>query len=305
MNHDEKILILTNEPIWLKLASEPEYVVISPDLWDIEFKNGLVEIQDEEDFLSYKIKSILLREGHLYPSEKYKKFILKIKESKIPCINDTAVTLACLDTIGILQKIQENKILKKYCVTTITDPVNISDQNFPFVLKIPDFHSGSAKWLIRNSNELNELLSKQIKIKIGDFTKFGYLQKEPLVSKKLLVEPFIKGKDLRIWVVKNRENNCYVYQGLEREAQEGEWMANIYTRSYRLFNEIDSEIVSICTEASKILKEPDIFAVDLKKDKNKLYILEIHNDVPGLASLEENKDYTLHKLLLQNCKIIG
>lgn len=305
MNHDEKILILTNEPIWFQIASGPEYVVVSPDLWDIEFKNGLAEIQDEEDFLSYKIKSILLRERHLYPSEKYKNFILKIKQSKIPCINDTAVTLTCLDTLGILQKIKENDVLKNYCVTNVINPEDLTDQNFPFVLKIPDFHTGSAKWLIRNSAELNELLSKQVKITIGDFTHSGYFQKEPFVSKKLLIEPFLKGKDLIIWVVKDREKGSYVYQGLEREAQEGEWLANIYTRSYRLFNDIDSVIVSICNEASKILKEPDIFAVDLKKDGNKLFILEIHNDVPGLSSLEENKDFTLHNLLLQNCRIIG
>ena len=53
-----------------------------------------------------------------------------------------------------------------------------------------------------------------------------------------------------------------------------------------------------------ILKSPDNFAVDSMQNKDEYYLLEIHNDVPGLKSLEREKNYYIHQLLLKNYDII-
>lgn len=303
------VLILTNEIIWHQLISRQTTHIFSPQLWDFEFKGDTCLYRSKEesgDSSQIQVEGILLREGHLYPNKEYRLLISKIEKSGLPCVNQSKTTLKCMDTVKVVEECQNNSLLSPFIETQIVDPVESNIQT-PCVLKLPNFHGGIGKWLIKTEKDLKNLLNDQQIIQLGKNTVAkGYLTQEPYLSSKIMVEPIFSGEDLRLWVYLDRPDAKYRIKGLRRTVKTGEWLANRFTASYELFDNILPRYHDICMEAAQILHQPDLFAVDLMVDQNlnQIKILEINNDVPGLKSLEQSNDFRIHHALLNNLKYL-
>lgn len=301
-----KILILTSELNWLKVPNLPYSVMYSPQEWDIIPSDPDFEFHhiNSDEINIHDIDGILWREGHLSPDKDLEQLALQVKKLHIPCVNHPDVTLRCMDTVAVDTAMLNNFILSGYCKFQIHDPWDLELQP-PFVLKLPDYHSGLGKWMIKTQEDFERLLKTKIEIKWkNQVMASGFVDKAPYISEKILIEPVLKGDDIRIWVYLDRESNNYQFKYLYRTAKEGQWLANRYTKNSQISDLSDPKLEEICHEAVKLLNYPDIIAVDVIRDKDDISILEINNDVPGMVSLEKIGDYSIHQVLLNNLQLL-
>lgn len=306
LNHsimNDNLLIITNEIIWYQLVDLKKTTIVSPQIWDIELNQDkcLLSNRDDAQVISKKFDSILLREGHVFPQKSYNELISTIQNSAIPCVNRPNVTELCLNVEEVITKMNSHSILKNYTETAIIHSSQLNEIILPCVVKLPNFHGGYGKWMLKTSEELKKLEDELQTITIGgiDVVK-GYVGKEPYLTEKLMVEPVYNGADLRLWVYRDRENDSIKVKGIRRTAKEGEWLANRYTATYELFDFIDPILMEICLASYEILHRPDLVAIDIMMSDKEVKILEINNDVPGMKSLEVENDFSIHKQLLSN-----
>ena len=299
----DTILILTSELSWHKIREDDNIRILSPQGYDITFDGHTCHYQeiDGVDRGQFEVDGILWREGHIIPDTGLEELLGEIKEAGIPCLNAPEVTLKCMDTVQIVRECLSNAILAKYCKFEL-QPYHDLDIQAPVVIKLPNFHGGIGKWFVRTAEELEEVLDTKQKISWGEHHYNGYLSKEPAISEYLLVEPFVSGNDTRIYVYRDRKADQYRFKYLYRTVKEGHWLANRHTDTFELYDEENEEIEELCMEAVKLLHYPDLVGIDLIRNDDEITILEINNDVPGLAALELNDDYTIHQTMLANIK---
>ncbi|MHA1848250.1 MAG: ATP-grasp domain-containing protein, partial [Promethearchaeota archaeon] len=290
-----KLLVISGETIWFRRYSRKHQIyLLSPKKYNLslEKKTNFCHFEsiNHEEKGKLKIDAILWREGHLYPSKKLVMILKQIQETRIPCINKPNSTLIAMNGSLVAKSCLNNKFLAKYCSFRFACKEDLNSMQRPFVIKIPNYHGGNGKFLIKSKEDI-ELIKKNDKIK---------------ENKYFIVEPFLKGRDLRIYASLNRKSGDYSFITLERIPKENEWLANIHTKKY-WFVKTSKEHEVICKEAAKILECPDLFAVDIIQEKNKdktSHLLEINNDVPGLNALESINNFSIHDRLINNLEII-
>lgn len=300
------ILILTSEVIWFKLRPLNITTILSPQEWVISFnkKECTFRNRKEDELGKCLIEGVLWREGHLFPNETLEALAKNIMKTNLPCVNEPKVTLKCMDANLTMKECLDNPILSPHCKFELIPATELQPKP-PCVIKLPNYHGGLGKWMVRTDHELKNVMNQEHKIQWGNqIVARGFLSKSPFISETFVVEPFVHGEDLRIFAFRERPSRTYQFKTLKRVVKEGEWLANKHTKSFRVFNGCEDHFKELCIEAIKILHEPDLIAIDLIKGKNDISLLEIHNDVPGLYSLESSRDFKIHDTLLHNLEYL-
>ena len=205
---------------------------------------------------------ILWRVGAIKPTNKQITALNLIKLSGIPCVNsvdtlkigfDRLSMLSTLKNIG-LPVIDFNVVTKSYLLNNIK-------KEYPFVVKVGNYHGGYGKVLVENESKWQDI--KDLLFITDDY---------------ITIEPYINYvRDIRYLIIGNK------IWAMSRKGKY--WKANIETIDYKEIKPLDS-ISNMLIKLQQEIKA-DILAIDILEDENgNLHIVE-YNDIPGLSGFND------------------
>ncbi len=250
------ILVVNGEAYWQEFL--PEFNVVQKKLQTTEWllKDGELFAIDAQGLI--KPDGILWRVGAIKPETKHLQVLNLIALSNIPCVNPVGVLQKGFDRLSMLSILLESTFpVIPFDVVTNNYHLKNLKRDFPFVVKVGNYHGGFGKILVENERswqDLKDLL----------FISDDYAMVEPFINYVLDIRYLAIGE--KVWAM----------------ARKGKyWKANIETTDFSLI-EKDVKIEKQVLDLQNYLRS-DIIAVDILQEKNgNNYVVE-YNDIPGLS----------------------
>ncbi|WP_196894333.1 ATP-grasp domain-containing protein [Aureivirga marina] len=266
----KKILIVNGEKYWQDFF--PECEVVQKSIQDTSWilKNGNLYVADSESVV--KPDGILWRIGAIKPTDLQTTAMSLIEISKIPCVNSPETLKIGFDRLSMLSMLKKQgfPVIDFNVVTKSTHLKNIKI-DFPFVIKVGNYHGGFGKVLVETEEKWQD-------IKDLLFVTENYISVEPFINYKRDIR-YIAIHD-KIWAMSRRGKF---------------WKANVETTD---FEEIipEKEIVLKLKTLQKSISA-NILAIDILEDETgKLHVVE-YNDIPGLSGFNDELKYELAAVL--------
>lgn len=266
----KKILVVNGENYWQDLM--PEFEVVQKRIQDSSWilKGGDLYVADSNGII--QPNGILWRVGAIKPTNLQTTALNLIELAKIPCVNSVETLKQGFDRLSMLSVIKKTglPVIDFNVVSKSTLLKNIKIE-FPFVVKVGNYHGGFGKVLIEDERKWQD-------IKDLLFVTEDYITVEPYIDYK---------RDLRYIVIKDK------VWAMSRKGKY--WKANIETTDYREIEPEDDLVKKIKKLQNRI--EADILAIDiLEEEEGKRHVVE-YNDIPGLSGFSDELKYDLIKVL--------
>lgn len=266
----KKILIVNGEKYWQDLLPEfeVEQKLIQDTSWIL--RNDKLFVADSNGV--FEPDGILWRVGAIQPIEIQTTALNLIELSGIPCVNSAQTLKIGFDRLSMLGRIKKlNLPIIKFNVVTKSFHLKNIKMDFPFVVKVGNYHGGYGKVLVESENKWQD-------IKDLLFVTEHYIT----------IEPYIKYKrDIRYIVIKNK------VWAMSRKGKY--WKANIETTDFEEIEplkELSHKLINLQKEVGA-----DILAIDILEEENgKLHIVE-YNDIPGLSGFSDELKYDLAEII--------
>lgn len=266
----KKILVVNGEKYWQDLL--PEFEVTQKLIQDTSWilKNGKLFVTDSKGII--EPDGILWRVGAIKPTEIQTTALNLISLCGIPCVNSAETLKTGFDRLSMLSAIKKQGLpIIQFNVVTKSYHLKNIKIDFPFVIKVGNFHGGFGKVLIENENKWQD-------IKDLLFVTENYITIEPYIHYK---------RDIRYIVINDK------VWAMSRKGKY--WKANVETTDFSEFKPLKD-----ISEKLKMLQKDikaDILAIDILEEENgKLHIVE-YNDIPGLSGFSDELKYELADVL--------
>ena len=258
------ILVVNGEKYWKDIL--PAYNVVQKSIQHTSWilKSGKLYVSDQNGVV--KPDAILWRVGAIKPSEIQTNALDLIALAGIPCVNSPETLKIGFDRLSMLATIKKLglSVIDFDVVTRFTDLKNIK-MEFPFVVKVGNYHGGFGKVLVedeRKWQDIQDLL----------FVTEHYITIEPYIN-------YIR--DIRYIAINNK------VWAMSRKGKF--WKANIETTDFEEFEPEEALVNDL-----KMLQNAigaDIIAIDILEEENgNLHIVE-YNDTLGLSGLSDELKY--------------
>ena len=153
----KKILVVNGEKYWQDLL--PEFEVTQKSIQNTSwiFKDERLFVADVDGV--FEPDGILWRVGAIKPSEIQTTALNLIELSGIPCVNSAETLKTGFDRLSMLSAIKKQglPIIDFNVVTKSTHLKNIKI-DFPFVVKVGNFHGGFGKVLVENEKKWQDIV---------------------------------------------------------------------------------------------------------------------------------------------------
>ncbi|MEM7369230.1 MAG: ATP-grasp domain-containing protein [Bacteroidota bacterium] len=266
----KRILIVNGENYWHDILNEFEVsrIKIQESSW--LKKDGILYVADKEKVV--QPDGILWRIGAIRPAEIQTTALNLIELSETPCVNPASTLKIGYDRLGMLARIKKHKLpCIKFNVASNSNHLKNIEIEYPFVVKVGNYHGGFGKALIENDKKWQD-------VKDILFTSSTYITIEPYI-------PY--ARDIRYIGIRDQ------IWAMSRKGKY--WKANIQTTSYEQI-EPEKEIIAGFKELQKDIGA-DLLAIDILEEKNgDVHIVE-YNDIPGLSGFTDDLKYELANVL--------
>jgi len=262
----KKILVVNGEKYWQDLLPDFEIVQKSIQNTSWVLKNGQLFVADEEGVV--RPDGILWRVGAIKPTEIQTTALNLIELANIPCVNSAETLKIGFDRLSMLSTIKKHglPIIDFNVVTKSTHLKNVKI-DFPFVVKVGNYHGGYGKVLIEDDKKWQD-------IKDLLFVTEYYITIEPYIN-------YIK--DIRYIVINDK------VWAMSRKGKY--WKANVETTDFEEFTPKEDLVKKLKMLQNEI--KADILAIDILEEENgKIHIVE-YNDIPGLSGFTDELKYEL------------
>ncbi|WP_196887379.1 RimK family alpha-L-glutamate ligase [Aureivirga sp. CE67] len=266
----KKILVINGEKYWQDFL--PEFEVTQKYIQNTSWilRDGKLFITDADGVISPD--AILWRVGAIRPSEIQTTALNLIALSGIPCINSAETLKIGFDRLSMLSRIKKLGLpVIDFNVVTKSNHLKNIKIDFPFVVKVGNYHGGFGKVLVENEKhwqDIQDLL----------FVTENYISIEPYIN-------YVR--DIRYIVIQDK------IWAMSRKGKF--WKANIETTDFIEIKPLES----IKNQLLKLQKElqADILAIDILEEENgKLHIVE-YNDIPGISGFSDALKHELADVL--------
>lgn len=250
------ILVVNGESYWQDFL--PDFKIEQKKIQSTEWLLGNGELHAIDSQSVIKPDGVLWRVGAIKPSIKHQNAIDLVKLSKVPCVNSAEVLLKGFDRLSMLSVLRDCGFPTiPFDVITCSTHLKNLEREFPFVVKVGNFHGGFGKILVENAERWQD-------IKDLLFISNDYISVEPYINYERDIRYLAIGE--KVWAM----------------ARKGKfWKANIETTDFVLI-EKDLELTKQVIFLQKYLQS-DIVAIDILEEKNgERYFVE-YNDIPGLS----------------------
>lgn len=266
------VLVINGESYWQDFF--PDHKVVQKKIqttnWII--KQGKLYVTDTEGTVIPDL--ILWRVGAIAPSHKQTDALNIIALSNVPCINSAACLIKGFDRLSMLNQ------LKKLGVPTIDFDVATSPhllhnikRDYPFVLKVGNYHGGYGKVLIKNDEQWQEARDFA-------FVTSHYATTEPFINYTRDIRYLIIGD--KVWAM----------------ARKGKyWKANVETTSFEQI-EPEAEFETHIRNLKKTIGAT-ILAIDILEDETGKKLVVEYNDIPGISGFSDELKYELSACIKQ------
>ncbi|WP_298901226.1 RimK family alpha-L-glutamate ligase [uncultured Psychroserpens sp.] len=250
------ILVINGETYWQDFL--PEFKVVQKFIQNTSWilKNNRLFVADSESVI--EPDGILWRVGAIRPSEIQTTALNLIELAGIPCVNSSETLKKGFDRLSMLFMIKKMGLpIIDFNVVTASSYLKNITMEFPFVVKVGNYHGGYGKVLIQNESQWQDIRDLL-------FVSKTYVTTEPYINYK---------RDIRYIIINDK------IWAMSRKGKY--WKANIETTD---FTEIEP-LKGISNKLLMLQKElkADILAIDILEDENgELHIVE-YNDIPGLS----------------------
>jgi ribosomal protein S6--L-glutamate ligase len=264
------LLLINGEQYWPDYFPDAHVTrkTIQDSSWIL--KQGKLYVLDREGVC--QPDGILWRVGAIKPTAIQTTALNLIELAGVPCVNSAATLKQGFDRLSMLAVLQQQglPVIDFEVVTASTLLKNIK-RDFPFVVKVGNYHGGYGKLLVRDEQQWQE--AKDLLFISSDY---------------VTIEPYIPyERDIRYLAVGD---------DVHAMARRGKyWKANVETTDFQVL-ELEAE----WTQAIKALQQTlnaDLLAIDILEEKDgKRHVVE-YNDIPGLSGFSENLRWTLANCL--------
>ncbi len=266
----KKILVVNGEKYWQEILPEFEVTQKSIQKTSWILKNGKLFVADENGVV--EPDGILWRVGAIKPTEIQTTALNLISLSGIPCVNSAETLKIGFDRLSMLSTIKKHGLpIIDFNVVTKSNHLKNVKINFPFVIKVGNYHGGFGKVLIEDEKKWQDIRDLL-------FVTEHYITIEPYINYK---------RDIRYIVINDK------VWAMSRKGKY--WKANIETTDF-----VEFEPLKELSDKLKILQreiKADILAIDILEEENgKLHIVE-YNDIPGLSGFTDELKYELAEAL--------
>ena len=266
----KKILVVNGEKYWQDVL--PDFEVVQKSIQDTSWvlKGGKLFVIDSNGV--FLPDGILWRVGAIKPSEIQTTALNLIDLADIPCVNSAKTLKIGFDRLSMLSAIkkQELPVIDFNVVTKSTLLKNIQI-DFPFVVKVGNYHGGYGKVLIEGEKKWQDI--KDLLFGTNDY---------------ITIEPYINyTRDIRYIAIQDK------VWAMSRRGKY--WKANVRTTDYKEIIPQESLVKSLKKLQHEI--EADILAIDILEEANgSIHIVE-YNDMPGLSGFTDELKYELAEVL--------
>ncbi len=266
----KKVLVVNGEKYWQELL--PEFEVAQKAIQDSSWilRNGKLFVVDSDGVI--EPDGILWRVGAIKPTAIQTTALNLIELSGIPCVNPAETLKIGFDRLSMLAAMKKQGLpVIDFNVVTKSTHLKSIKADFPFVVKVGNFHGGFGKVLVEDEKKWQD-------IKDLLFITESYIT----------IEPYIKYvRDIRYIVINDK------VWAMSRKGKF--WKANVATTD---FTELEP-LKELSDKLIKLQKElgADILAIDILEEENgRLHIVE-YNDIPGLSGFTDELKYELASTL--------
>ncbi len=266
----KKILIVNGESYWQDYFPEFEVTKKSIQSTSWILKNGKLFVADKDGVI--EPNGILWRVGAIKPSDIQTTALNLIELSGIPCVNSAETLKIGFDRLSMLSAIRKQGLpLIDFNVVTKSNHLKNIKLEFPFVVKVGNFHGGFGKVIVEDEKKWQDIKDMLF---ITDY----YITIEPYINYVRDIRYIAINQ--KIWAMSRRGKY---------------WKANIETTD---FAEIEPE-KELSEKLIKLKNElkADILAIDILEEQNgELHIVE-YNDIPGLSGFSDELKHQLASAL--------
>ncbi|MBC8757167.1 ATP-grasp domain-containing protein [Kordia sp. YSTF-M3] len=264
------ILVVNGENYWKDIMPDFNVVqkLIQHTSWIL--KEGKLFVVDAEGVV--EPDAILWRVGAIKPTEIQTTALNLIELSGIPCVNSPETLKIGFDRLSMLATIKnlDLPVIDFNVVTKSTHLKNIKT-DFPFVVKVGNYHGGYGKVLVEDEKKWQD-------IKDLLFVTEHYITIEPFIDYVRDIRYI--AIDEKVWAMSRRGKY---------------WKANVETTDYEEF-EPEVALVNDLKRLQNAIGA-DIIAVDILEEENgKIHIVE-YNDIPGLSGFSDELKYELASVI--------
>ena len=266
----KNILIVNGESYWQDIM--PDFKVEQKSIQNTSWilRDGQLYVADSAGVI--KPDGILWRVGAIKPSELQTTALNLIDLSGVPCVNSAATLRQGFDRLSMLSVIKKQglPVINFNVVTKSTHLKNIKI-DFPFVVKVGNYHGGFGKVLVENEKEWQDLKDLL-------FVTAHYITVEPYINYTRDIR-YLAIND-KVWAMSRRGKY---------------WKANVETTDFEQI-EPETDLV-LKLKALQNELQADILAIDILEEENgQLHIVE-YNDIPGLSGFSDELKYELAECL--------
>lgn len=260
------ILIVNGEQYWPDYL--PQHQVTRKNIQDSSWvlQQGNLYVMDKEGV--FKPDGILWRVGAIRPSPIQTTALNLIALAGVPCVNSASTLKLGFDRLSMLNQLQQQGLpVIDFDVVTQSTLLKNIERDFPFVVKVGNYHGGYGKILVRNQQEWQE--AKDLL-----FISQDYVTIEPYI-------PYVR--DIRYIAIGER------VWAMSRKGKY--WKANVETTNFQVLTPEPHLIQQLNHLQQNI--GADIVAIDLLEEANgQLHVVE-YNDIPGLSGFSEELKWEL------------
>lgn len=265
------ILVVNGEKYWKDIFFD--FQIVQKSIQDTSWilKKGRLFVTDSDGVV--EPDGILWRVGAIPPTELQTIALNLIDLANIPCVNSPYTLKMGFDRLSMLNVIKKQNlpIIDFNVVTKSTHLKNIQI-DFPFVVKVGNYHGGFGKVLIEDEKKWQD-------IKDLLFITDCYITIEPYIN-------YVR--DIRYIVINDR------VWAMSRKGKY--WKANVETTDYQEIAP-DQFLMKNVKKLQDEIKA-DILAVDILEEENgRIHIVE-YNDIPGLSGFSDELKQELADILI-------
>ncbi len=262
----KNLLIINGETYWPEFF--PNCNVVRKNIQDTDWilKQNKLYVTDKDGV--FQPDAILWRVGAIRPTAIQTTALNLIDLAGVPCVNSPATLKLGFDRLSMLGilKAQGLPVIAFDVVTKSTLLKNIQ-RDFPFVVKVGNYHGGYGKILVRSEQEWQE--AKDLL-----FITTDYVTIEPYI-------PYVR--DIRYIAVGDR------VWAMSRKGKY--WKANVETTDFTVLT--PEEMLTQQLKALQHNVGADSIAIDILEEADgTLHVVE-YNDIPGLSGFSDELKWSL------------
>lgn len=266
----KKILVVNGEKYWKDILADFEVSQKSIQQTSWILKKGSLYVVDTNGIIAPD--GILWRVGAIKPSAIQTTALNLIDLANIPCVNSPTTLKRGFDRLSMLAVLQKQGLpLINFQVVTHSTHLKNIKIDFPFVVKVGNYHGGYGKILVENEKQWQD-------VKDLLFITEHYITVEPYIDYK---------RDIRYIIIHDK------VWAMSRKGKY--WKANVGTIDYQQIT-TRKDWVNHCQKLQAELKA-DILAIDILEDHNEKWHIVEYNDIPGLSGFSDELKYELAETL--------